>query len=331
MLARVYFIDRLIASGTYPSTKNLAAEYECGKATISRDIEFLRDMMGAPVEYNADCRGYYYTDRAFRLPGGFSSADDILALGIAKNLLSPYCDTPIYKPIRNLLDSITAPFEAQGLDRWSKPGASSWYEERIITPPVPSDLVKRELWETITGALRRNRVISFEYQGTWDEEYRSRRVRPYQLLFDNGLWYLYGYAEERQAIRLFSLARMRNALICPDTFTLPEDYEYRGGAKGFDGGVSYFGVFAGATKYHFRVAFYDESIVWAADRKWAMDQVVENQDRGIVLDFTSCQYDKVLEWVLSRGCTARPLEPAELVEDWRYHVQMMAHRFDVFD
>jgi predicted DNA-binding transcriptional regulator YafY len=329
MLARIYFIDRQIASGTYPSTKKLAEDYECGKATISRDVDFLRDMMGAPIEYDAGRRGYYYTDRAFRLPGGFSSAGDMLALGIVRGLLSPYQDTPIYNAIRNLLDSIAAPFDTHAAR--NKDETSRWYEGRIVTPPVPSAPVKQDLWETITSGLRENRLISFEYQGTWDEEYQPRRVRPYQLLFDNGLWYLYGYAEERRAIRMFSLARIRNAVLCPNTFTLPEDYDYRSGSrKGRSGeeptGASYFGVFAGVKKYRFRVAFYDESIVWAAERTWAADQVVEDQDRGIILKFTSCQYDKVLEWVLSRGCTARPLKPAVLVEDWQYNVKMMAKK-----
>jgi len=27
---------------------------------------------------------------------------------------------------------------------------------------------------------------------------KKRRVYPYQLLFDSGVWYLYGFAEERQ-------------------------------------------------------------------------------------------------------------------------------------
>jgi predicted DNA-binding transcriptional regulator YafY len=319
MLARIYFIDRRIAAGTYPSTKKLAKEYECGSATISRDIDFLRDMMGAPIEYDAGRRGYFYSDSGFRLPGGFSSAEDMLALGMAKNILSLYKNTPIYPAARKLLDSITAPFETNTAKPGKKTLSSRWYENRIVTPPVPAAPVDRELWETITGGLRENRIISFEYQGTWDDEYKPRRLRPYQLLFDNGLWYLYGYAEEREAIRVFSLVRMRNAVLCPDTFTLPLDYDYRESSSG----GSYFGVFAGAETYHFRAAFYNEAIVWAAERKWAADQTVEETGNGIILDFTSSQYDKVLEWVLSRGCNARPLEPAELVEGWKAHIKGM--------
>jgi predicted DNA-binding transcriptional regulator YafY len=170
----------------------------------------------------------------------------------------------------------------------------------------------------MTG-LRENRVIAFEYSGVWDEGYKQRRVRPYQLLFDNGVWYLYGYAEEREAVRMFSLPRMRNAAASSETFTLPQDFDYR--LKSDD---SYFGVFAGKERQQFAVAFYDDSAVWVRERQWAADQKIEETDDGVVVRFSSAQYDKALEWVLSRGSAARPLAPEALVNDWKHHVAEMA-------
>jgi hypothetical protein len=41
---------------------------------------------------------------------------------------------------------------------------------------------------------------------------------------------------------------------------------------------------------------------------------------GTVITFTSTQYDKVREWLLSQGCYAKPLEPEELVDDWKWHI-----------
>ncbi|MDR1144039.1 MAG: HTH domain-containing protein, partial [Spirochaetaceae bacterium] len=130
MLSRIYFIDREIASGTYPSTRQLAEEYEVGTATISRDIEFLRDRIGAPVEYDSHHRGYFYSDKSYRLPASFSRPEDMLALRMVKNLNTLYRGTPLYPASRELLDSITAPLAVSG--RSEKP----WYEDRIIVPPV---------------------------------------------------------------------------------------------------------------------------------------------------------------------------------------------------
>jgi predicted DNA-binding transcriptional regulator YafY len=132
------------------------------------------------------------------------------------------------------------------------------------------------------------------------------------------VWYLYGYAEEREAVRMFSLPRMRNAVVASETFVLPRDFDYR--LKSDD---SYFGVFAGGERQQFAIAFYDESAVWVRERQWAADQKIEGTDDDVIISFSSTQDHKVLEWVLSRGCTARPFAPEALVKDWKGHVAEM--------
>ncbi|MDR3170039.1 MAG: WYL domain-containing protein [Treponema sp.] len=319
-LSRIYFIDRRIASGAYPNTRQLAQEYETSPSTISRDIDFMRAQLDAPIVYDHQRNGYYYTEKTFRLPAGFVGDKDMLALGMAKTLLSLYRDTPLYECARELLDLITTPLVASLREGARKPEETPWYESRVVVPQVASAPVSPEVWEVIIHGLRENRLITFEYQGAWDEDYRSRRVRPYQLLFDNGAWYLYAHAEDRAAIRIFSIARMRQATLTATTFTLPPDYEYRAYTD------SYFGVFAGAQSCRFRVAFYDEAIVWVQDRRWANDQYIEEIAQGIVITFSSTQYEKVLEWVLSQGGNAHPFEPPELVQDWKAAIASMAAR-----
>jgi hypothetical protein len=48
----------------------------------------MRDQLLAPIEYDTFKRGYYYTKKTFRLPAGFTSADDLLALGMARSIFS---------------------------------------------------------------------------------------------------------------------------------------------------------------------------------------------------------------------------------------------------
>jgi len=310
-MARLCFIDKEIASGTFPNTGFLAKKWEgISISTISRDIEFMKDRLNAPIEYDALRRGYYYSEPQYRIPMGFSGADELLALGMAKNILTMYKDTPIYDAAHHLLDSIIAPLASES--------NSDWYESRIVVPQVPSAPVSSEVWNPITTALRENRVITFEYQGTYDEDYKPRRVRPYQLLFDSGLWYLYGFAEERKGLRVFSLRRMRNVILAKDHFLLPKDFDYRAGSGG-----SHFGVFSGQKKHRFKIAFFDYSVVWVTDRQWADDQKITETEDGVIITFTSTQFEKVVEWALSRGGTARPLEPELLVNVWQSHIEEM--------
>jgi hypothetical protein len=114
VLARIYFIDRQIASGNYPNVHTLSREYEVGTATIYRDIEYMRDTLNAPIEYSAKHRGWYYEEKAFRLPARFAAADDMLALGMAKSLISyGICARPIEPPelVKEWKSNISALYE----------------------------------------------------------------------------------------------------------------------------------------------------------------------------------------------------------------------------
>jgi len=310
-LARLYFIDQQIASGKYPNSKYLAKKWEdISVSTISRDIDFMRDRLNAPIEYDPLHRGYYYSKPNYRIPMGFSGADELLALSMTKNILAIYRDTPIYDAAHHLLDSITAPLAADG--------NSNWYEDRIVVPKVPSAPVSADVWDLVSTALREDRILEFEYQGAFDEDYKPRRVRPYQLLFDSGVWYLYGFSEERKGLRVFSLCRIRNIVLTNDHFSLPKDFDYR-----TDNADSYFGVFTGQKRHRFKIAIFDYSVVWVKDRQWAEDQKIMEIDDGLIITFTSTQFGKVVEWVLSRGGTACPLEPELLVNVWHNHISEM--------
>jgi predicted DNA-binding transcriptional regulator YafY len=312
-LPRIYFIDREIASGKYPNTRTLAETYETGTATISRDIEFMRDMMNAPIEYDFKRKGYYYTEKTFRLPAAFGSVEDIAAMGMAKTLLSLYRNTPIYNAAKELMESVTAPLgEAEN---------SRWYEERIVVPPIPSVQFPPEIWQCVCEGLRKNRALGFEYRSTWDSGYSPRRVHPYQLLFDNGAWYLYAYSKKGRGMRMYSLSRIKDIKLEDETFNYPASADFSARLDG-----SYFGAYSSEKKFRFRIAFFNDGAMRVKERLWTADQHIEETNNGVILKFTSSQYGKVLELVLSNGKDAVPLAPAELVQDWRDNLWGMRKR-----
>jgi len=309
-LPRIYRIDAEIAAGKYPNSDDLAQVCETSVSTISRDIDFMRYQLDAPIEYDSFERGYFYSRKTFRLPAGFSGAEDMLALGMAKSILSLYRETPLYEAADHLLESIIAPIACDG--------SRDWLENRIVVPPTACAKVDSVIWNTIIGGLKKNRVIAFDYRGTWDEQDHGRRVRPYQLLFDSGVWYLYGFAEERRAERIFSLSRIKNAVLTEEGFTLPKDFNYADFT-----GDSYFGVFIGQEKNHFAIDCRGEAVIFASERQWAADQKISGNNGGVTIEFTSTQFDKVLMWVLSCGCNAVPRKPKKLVDQWKRHVREM--------
>ena len=313
MLNRIYFIDKEIASGKYPNTRTLAETYETSIPTISRDIEYMKDIMKAPIEYDFTRKGYYYSDKTFRLPAAIASAEDMLAIGMAKNLLSLYKNTPMYDTALQFMESITSPLGDKENSRL--------FEDRIIVPTIPSVQFDSDVWECICEGLKKNRVLSFEYRSTWESCYTPRHVNPYQLLFDNGAWYLYAYSKEGKGMRMYSLPRIRNITLEKETFTFPSSEDFRLRIEN-----SFFGAYSEEKKRSFKIAFFNDGAMRVKERLWAADQRIVETKEGVVLSFSSRQYGKVLELVLANGRDALPLEPAELVRDLKENIEGMRKR-----
>ena len=52
MIERLLVINNDVGTGKYPNTPKLAKKLDVSIATISRDVEFLRDRLNAPIEYS---------------------------------------------------------------------------------------------------------------------------------------------------------------------------------------------------------------------------------------------------------------------------------------
>jgi len=67
-LHRIQWIDESIRTGKYPNVQEVADRFEISRRQALRDVEYLRDSLGAPLAYCAKAKGYCYTDTAFAVP-----------------------------------------------------------------------------------------------------------------------------------------------------------------------------------------------------------------------------------------------------------------------
>lgn len=65
---RILWIDKQIRENRYPNYTRISERFNISVRQASRDVEYLRDSLEAPVDYCPMKRGYRYTDAAFRLP-----------------------------------------------------------------------------------------------------------------------------------------------------------------------------------------------------------------------------------------------------------------------
>lgn len=90
--ARVYKIEMLIRNRGCVSFRTLLEELEVSPATLKRDLEYLRDRLGAPIEYDRDENGYRlgpeHRGERHELPGLWFSERELHSLLTAHQLLS---------------------------------------------------------------------------------------------------------------------------------------------------------------------------------------------------------------------------------------------------
>lgn len=70
-IERLFYIHFAIQSGQMPNATTLAKKLECSAKTVQRDIEFMRDRLRFPIEYDETKWGYYYAKPTTPRPGPF--------------------------------------------------------------------------------------------------------------------------------------------------------------------------------------------------------------------------------------------------------------------
>ncbi|HAG09364.1 MAG TPA: hypothetical protein DCK87_07395 [Desulfotomaculum sp.] len=314
-LYRVLVIHNQVKAGKYPNTPKLASSLEVNKRTIQRDMEFLRDMLCAPLEYSRLKNGYYYTS-PFEMPHLNLTEGEQVALFLGQKLLLQCAGTPLEEPIRNAFTKICLCLpQGVSLDLDSL--------EQIISfdvQPLRGDEQKLAgTYHFLARAIENRRTLHIHYYTVSRDKLTLREVDPYHLRYFQGAWYLIAYCHFRQEVRTFALDRIRRLEVLEETFQVKPDFsleEYLGGSLGVERGK----------KVEEVTIFFDpEQARWIHERKWHESQKIEHQpDGSLILHLKVSGMGEIKRWVLSFGSHAKVLAPASLQEEITLEIKNMA-------
>jgi predicted DNA-binding transcriptional regulator YafY len=303
---RLIFIDQKIRRGQqvgrYPNCRSLAEEYQVSRKTIQRDVDFMKNELDAPIEYDKVYHGYYYTEESYKLPAIRIKQSDLFAICIAEKVLQQYENTPIY-------DNLVSVFETLEKSMPEKVSVDpTWLHGRFSFFAEASPDMDHAVWQTVFEALRDSKRVSFSYRNPgWQKAY-VRTVDPYHAVSYRAEWYLIGYCHYMKAVRSFAVSRMSGAKVVEAYFVPPRDFDF----KAFSG--SHFGIMFGTEEHLVRIRFDAPSAPYVLERIWHPSQQIEELDEGeIILTFTVNHLFEVKRWILSWGKGATVLEPPELV------------------
>ncbi|MEX1116334.1 MAG: hypothetical protein WEB53_13870, partial [Akkermansiaceae bacterium] len=98
-MERMWRIHQEISAGEYPNCRQLSARLEVSAKTVMRDLEFMRDRLGLPLEYDAVKHGFYYTAPVQDFPVMKISQGEVAALLLAQKSLEQFRGTAFERPL----------------------------------------------------------------------------------------------------------------------------------------------------------------------------------------------------------------------------------------
>src|SRR5207247_5752841 len=104
---RMMRMHQLIKSGKYPNCSKLAREFEVATRTIKRDIDFMKDRLELPIEYDSRRYGFYYSKPVDQFPGVAVTEAEVFALLVAHKAIAQYHGTAFEKPPKASDDEVT--------------------------------------------------------------------------------------------------------------------------------------------------------------------------------------------------------------------------------
>lgn len=272
-----------------------------------------------PVEGLAEQENYSLPPENFHLPAIEFTDMELAGLHTALSLLDG--EFAYAEPLRLALQQIS----------WGRPSPLATAEQSTIALGITASAGGHELSQRlakIETAIFRRKTIVFDYYTMQRDELGTRKVDPYQLLFEGGQFYLLGRAHEREAIRVFRLSRIRGKVAyaskAEHDFQRPADFDPRSYANRVPW---QFGETIGTAE-----VWIAGRIAWQIERHFgrhggfrpAEPHEGDSADRIFVTDYANAR--QLVAWVLGLGENARVLAPSELIDELESRLTLLIER-----
>ncbi len=300
-LRRLFWIVDHLQHGLPLKATDVAQHFEIGLRTAYRDIDFLRDQLSLPIEYDRPRGTYRLTDPTASLPPVLLSQGEVVALFFAEKVLAQYRGTPYeadlaasFRKIQNLL-----PQEIQVL-----PDRVASYLSLDLGPlPQGDPTVFRDV---VDGLIRRRRLC-IRYRSLSSNRTLDRIVEPYRIFNLKGDWYVAAYDHRRRAVRDFALHRIRRVTITDTPFEPDPRFDFNDYMAGA------FSIEKGGRPVNVAIRFVSRQARWIRERQWHRSaRIQERLDGGCVLRMRVAVTSELKRWVMQFGPEAEVLAPKGL-------------------
>ena len=303
-------IHQAIQAGGYPNASTLASQLEVCTKSVNRDLEFMRDRLDLPIQYDGSRFGYFYSEPVSAFPTLHITEGELFALVVAERALQQYRGTNFEKPLLSALRKME-----QSLPDTISLSLSD-VEQTISFRTSSEPILDLQIFDTLAKATTARRQLEITYRKPGHQQAEQRVVDPYHLANINGEWFLFAYDHLRDDLRTFVPARIKTIRPTGKTFERRKKFSLEERLRGSFGVQSGKGEFDVVIRFHERVADY------IREKKWhESQQLRELKAGGVELRLKLSSLAEVGRWVLSWGGDAVVVRPDELAQSVRQAAQ----------
>ena len=281
---------------------------EVSRATLTRDIEFLRSQLNAPVVFDPELKGYRLdnSDSAgagHQLPGLWFNETEIHALLAIESLLEsiqPGLLKPHIAPLRDRLNDLLG----KGGD------VPEEIRRRILLQPANSRRLRLEHFETCTTATLSRTRLRLIHHDRHDNSVNERVVSPQRIVRYKENWYLDTWCHQRNAIRTFSIDALQGAekIDQPAIEVSEEELDAVLGAG--------YGIYAGKDVIWATLRFTPRQARWTSAEIWHPEQRSIYDDQGrYILELPYSDSSELVMDILKYGAEIEVLSPIALRQE----------------
>lgn len=305
---RLYKIEQILHDRRLASFAELQEELEVSRATLKRDLQFLRDRLNAPIVYDREANGYRFDvpDRyapRHQLPGLWFNASEIHALLMMQQLLEevqPGLLGPHIAPLQTRLQSLLGSVGGQA-------DAPAEIARRVRILHAQKRRAELRHFELIASTLLKRRRLKIRHYNRGRNAESEREISPQRLVHYRDNWYLDAWCHLRQDLRSFAVDAIRSAdMLDTPAEEVAESELDRVLAAGY-------GIFSGEHTESARLRFLPEQARWVMEEQWHPQQRTELlADGSLLLELPYAHPTELVMDILRHGSGVEVMAPPAL-------------------
>jgi predicted DNA-binding transcriptional regulator YafY len=208
-LERLYKIHRQLSRGRPVPARHLQEELEISRATLMRDLQYLRDFLEAPLLYRrGPPAGYCYDEAAgrFELPGFWLSEGELWGLLAASEILDGLQEGVLAFGLESIRKRLQELLTNHGFDPRQVAG-------RVALQPLGARTGSPGVFRRVAEGVMKRRRLRIAYHARYNDQVTGREIDPLRLLFHRDNWYLLAWCRQSRESRVFACDRIQHAEI----------------------------------------------------------------------------------------------------------------------